>query len=108
MKISREIKESAETKAGEHSSVAAHAATDKDADAIEKAIHENFEFVNTVTERALTQAKASEKAAQNAASAEDFSQAQEYAKNALSAKKQVDNSLLKANQHYTQMQKLKV
>lgn len=129
MEMSRKIKESAEKEAKDYSSVAAYAAADDRADAIEsarhnldlaeigyensketkrlaKAIHAEFELVNTVAERAFTQAKASEKAAQNTASAKDVLQAQEYARDASFAKYQVDDSLSKASQHYAQIEDL--
>lgn len=129
MKMSREIKESAEEEAKNYSSVAAYAAADERADAIEsakhalhsaeigyknaegaemlaKAIHAEFELINTVAERAFTQAKASEKAVQNTASAKNDSQAEKYAQEASFAKNQVDDSLSKASQHYEQIEDL--
>lgn len=129
MEMSRKIKESAEKEAKDYSSVAAYAEADNREDAIEsakhtlhsaeigyknaegaemlaKAIHAEFELINTVAERAFTQAKASEKAAQNTASAKNDSQAEKYAQEASFAKNQVDDSLSKASQHYEQIEDL--
>lgn len=129
IEMSKKIKESAEKEAKKYSGVAAYAAADKRADAIEsarhnlrlakigyensketkrlaKTIHSEFEFVNTATEKAFIQLQTIKTAAQNAASAKDVAQAQKCIQDASFAIERINRLMSDAIKHHEQMEEL--